>query len=110
MGVGAKADTGSVTTEAVHIQTTNAAQSRVRGKHVAPTGALGRCLENFPGRIAGIWGEHDATAAPYLAERRAFLQSLKPAASFDIVGGAGHWVQYEAHTAFNNLLRGLLTY
>jgi len=90
---------------AVHIQSVNAAQSRVRGKHVAHTGALARCLQNFPGRLAGIWGEHDATAAPYLAERRQFLLELQPAASFDILAGVGHWVQYEAHAHFNARLR-----
>jgi 2-hydroxy-6-oxonona-2,4-dienedioate hydrolase len=90
---------------AVHIQTANAAQARVRGKHVTPTSALARCLQDFPGRLAGIWGEHDATAAPHFAERRDFLQKFQPAASFDILPGVGHWVQYEAPEAFNARLR-----
>ena len=93
---------------AVYIQSVNAAKSRVRGKHVSHTGALTRCLENFPGRLAGIWGEHDATAAPYLAERRAMLQQFQPSATFHILRGAGHWAQYEAHAAFNPLLRDVL--
>jgi len=90
---------------AVHIQATNAAQARVRGKHVAPSSALARCLQGFSGRLAGIWGEHDATAAPHFAERRDFLQKFQPAASFDILPGVGHWVQYEAPEAFNARLR-----
>ena len=90
---------------AVHIQATNAAQARVRGKHVAPSSALARCLQDFSGRLAGIWGEHDATAAPHFAERRDFLQKFQPAASFDILPGVGHWVQYEAPAAFNARLR-----
>jgi 2-hydroxy-6-oxonona-2,4-dienedioate hydrolase len=90
---------------AVHIQTTNAAQARVRGKHVTPTSALARCLQDFSGRLAGVWGEHDATAAPHFAERRDFLQKFQPAASFDILPGVGHWVQYEAPEAFNARLR-----
>ena len=93
---------------AVYIQSVNAAKSRVRGKHVSHTGALARCLENFLGRLAGIWGEYDATAAPYLAERRAMLQQFQPTATFDILPGAGHWVQYEAHAAFNLLFRETL--
>lgn len=93
---------------AVHIQSLNAAQSRVRGKHVAHTGALANCLREFSGRLAGIWGEHDATAAPYLAERRQFLQQLQPAATFDILPGVGHWVQYEAHEPFNRRLAALV--
>jgi 2-hydroxy-6-oxonona-2,4-dienedioate hydrolase len=93
---------------AVEVQTRNALASRVRGKHVSHTGSLERCLPGFPGRLAGIWGEHDATAAPHLAERRERLQHFKPGASFDIVPGAGHWVQYEAHEAFNRRLGELL--
>jgi 2-hydroxy-6-oxonona-2,4-dienedioate hydrolase len=93
---------------AVYAQSRNAERSRVRGKHVSNTGALSRCLPGFAGRLAGIWGEHDATAAPYLAERRDRLRQFQPEASFDIVPGAGHWVQYEAHEVFNQRLRELV--
>ena len=31
--------------------------------------------------------------------------AFKPGASFDVIPGAGHWVQYEAPDAFNRLLR-----
>jgi pimeloyl-ACP methyl ester carboxylesterase len=93
---------------AVEMQTRNALRSRVRGKHVSHTGSLEHCLPGFPGRLAGIWGEHDATAAPHLAERRERLRQFKPGASFDIVPGVGHWVQYEAHETFNHRLRELL--
>jgi pimeloyl-ACP methyl ester carboxylesterase len=93
---------------AVEVQTRNALRSRVRGKHVSHTGALERCLTGFPGHLAGIWGEHDATAAPHLADRRQRLQQFKPGAPFDVLQGAGHWVQYEAHEAFNRRLRELV--
>jgi len=93
---------------AVHMQSRNAEQSRVRGKHVSNTGALSSCLPGYAGRLAGIWGEHDATAAPYLDERRDRLRQFQPAASFDVIPGAGHWVQYEAHEPFNRRLRELV--
>jgi pimeloyl-ACP methyl ester carboxylesterase len=93
---------------AVEVQSRNAGRSRLRGKHVSHTGALERCLTGFAGRLAGIWGEHDATAAPHLAERRERLQQFKPGAPFEIVPGAGHWVQYEAHETVNRRLRELL--
>ncbi len=93
---------------AVEVQSRNAAVSRIRGKHVSHTGALANCLPGFAGRLAGIWGEHDPTAAPYLAERRERLQQFKPGAPFDIVAGAGHWVQYEAHDTVNRRMRELL--
>jgi pimeloyl-ACP methyl ester carboxylesterase len=93
---------------AVEVQSRNAAVSRIRGKHVSHTGSLANCLPGFTGRLAGIWGEHDPTAAPYLAERRERLQLFKPGASFDIVAGAGHWVQYEAYETVNQRMRELL--
>jgi 2-hydroxy-6-oxonona-2,4-dienedioate hydrolase len=101
-------DPNKVDELAVHVQSRNAEQSRVRGKHVSHTGALSRCLPGFSGRLAGVWGEFDATAAPYLAERRERLRQFQPDASFDIIDGAGHWVQYEAHEAFNERLSQLL--
>jgi 2-hydroxy-6-oxonona-2,4-dienedioate hydrolase len=93
---------------AVEIQSRNAAVSRIRGKHVSHTGSLANCLPGFAGRLAGIWGEHDPTAAPYLAERRERLQALKPGAPFDIVPSAGHWVQFEAYETVNQRMRELL--
>jgi 2-hydroxy-6-oxonona-2,4-dienedioate hydrolase len=93
---------------AVEVQSRNAAVSRIRGKHVSHTGTLANCLPGFTGRLAGIWGEHDATAAPYLAERRERLQSFQPGAPFDIVPGAGHWVQYEAYETVNRRMREFL--
>jgi 2-hydroxy-6-oxonona-2,4-dienedioate hydrolase len=93
---------------AVEVQSRNAVRSRVRGKHVSHTGTLEHCLTGFQGRLAGIWGEHDATAAPHLAERRERLEQFRPGSSFDVLPGAGHWVQYEAHVPFNHRLRELL--
>ena len=93
---------------AVYAQSRNAEKSRIRGKHVSHTGTLADCLPNVKGRLAGIWGEHDATAAPYLAERRDVLRRFQPEAAFDIVPGAGHWVQYEAHERVNRWVREML--
>jgi pimeloyl-ACP methyl ester carboxylesterase len=93
---------------AIEVQSRNAALSRIRGKHVSHTGTLANCLPGFAGRLAGIWGEHDRTAAPYLAERRERLQTFKPGAPFDIVPRAGHWVQYEAYETINQRMRELL--
>jgi len=57
-------DPGKIDELAIHVQTINAERSRVRGKHVTHTGALAECLPGFKGRLAGIWGEFDVTAAP----------------------------------------------
>jgi pimeloyl-ACP methyl ester carboxylesterase len=94
---------------ALHVQKYNAERSRLRGGHVSRSGALSECLPGFAGKLSGIWGEHDATAAPFLAERRELLRQFSPDATFDIFPNAGHWVQYEAHESFNRRLRELLT-
>jgi pimeloyl-ACP methyl ester carboxylesterase len=101
-------DPGKIDALAVHVQKANAERSRIRGKHVSHTGTLAQCLPGFHGRLAGIWGEFDATAVPYLAERAEKLREFQPRASFDIFLGAGHWVQYEAAEPFNRRLRELL--
>jgi len=101
-------DPGKIDALAVHVQKANAERSRIRGKHVSHTGTLSQCLPGFHGRLAGIWGEFDATAVPYLAERAEKLRQFQPQASFDIFPGAGHWVQYEAAEPFNRRLRELL--
>ena len=98
-------DPKAVDAPALYMQFHNAERSRVRGKHINPTGDLSTTLPAFKGRLASIWGEHDATAGPYLYERREKLEQFKPGSSFDVIPGAGHWVQYEAPDEFNRLLR-----
>jgi pimeloyl-ACP methyl ester carboxylesterase len=36
------------------------------------------------------------------------VQQIQPGASFDIILGAGHWVQYETHDSVNTRLRELV--
>jgi 2-hydroxy-6-oxonona-2,4-dienedioate hydrolase len=98
-------DPAKVDDLAVHIQEHNAERSRVRGKHVNGSGDLSKSLPGFQGRLASIWGEHDVTAVPYLEERRRKLEAFRPGATFDVIPGVGHWVQYEAPQEFNRMLR-----
>jgi pimeloyl-ACP methyl ester carboxylesterase len=101
-------DPGKIDELAVHAQKINAERSRIRGKHVSHTGTLAEGLTGFRGRLAGIWGEFDATAVPYVAERRDKLRQFQSQAAFDIFPGAGHWVQYEAPQPFNRRLSELV--
>ena len=94
---------------AVIMQKANAERSRIRGKHVSHTGTLADALSGYGGRLAGIWGELDATAFPHVAERGEWMRRFQPQAPFDVFPGAGHWVQYEAPEAFNRRLRELVT-
>jgi pimeloyl-ACP methyl ester carboxylesterase len=101
-------DPAKIDALAVHMQKINAERSRIRGKHVSHTGTLAAALSEFRGRLAGIWGEFDATAVPYMTERAEKLRQFQPQATFDVFPGAGHWVQYEAAAPFNRRLRELV--
>ena len=91
---------------AVHIQYYNAPLSRVRGKHIVQASAMADCMPYVTARVAGIWGEHDVTSPVELVAQR--LREFQPQATFDMVPGAGHWVQYEASDVFNRTLRARL--
>lgn len=97
-------DPAALDEASLYMQHHNAERSRVRGKHLRPTGDLARTLPGLGIRVSGIWGEHDATAAPYVEERREKLAQFCPGSTFDVVPGAGHWVQFEAADAFNTVL------
>lgn len=93
---------------AIHLQAENAAHTRFRSRTVSLTSTLRDCLATTRVPLGGIWGREDATARGHLDERHDLLRSFDPKAEFEIIEGAGHWVQYEAPQAFNSALRGIL--
>jgi pimeloyl-ACP methyl ester carboxylesterase len=99
-------DPAKVDDLALLVQQRNAVRSRVRVKHFVKWSSLAACLPSVKAPIAGIWGEHDVTSTPELAREK--LRQFQPGAPFELVAGAGHWVQYEAAETFNPLLRGML--
>jgi len=89
---------------AVFIQMENAPRGRVKSRRFSRADTLARALPLITARIDGIWGERDATAYPHLDHRARALRDVQPAAQFEVIPGAGHWVQYEAADRFNPLL------
>jgi len=89
---------------AVRLQVENVARARVKSRRFAPLDLLRPVLPQVTAPLGGIWGERDATAYPYVEERRDLLRAIQPNAPFDIIAGAGHWVMYEAPQAFNRAL------
>jgi len=89
---------------AVRLQVENVARARVKSRRFAPVDLLRPVLPQVAAPLGGIWGERDATAYPYVEERRDLLRAIQPNAPFDIIAGAGHWVMYEAPDAFNHTL------
>jgi 2-hydroxy-6-oxonona-2,4-dienedioate hydrolase len=98
------ADPGKIDALAIWIQATNAPRGRVRSRRFSRADTLARALPLIEARLDGIWGGRDATAWPYLDERARVLRRVQPEARFEVIEGAGHWVQYEAAERFNSLL------
>jgi pimeloyl-ACP methyl ester carboxylesterase len=98
------ADPAKIDELADYIQSRNAPRGRVKSRRFSRADTLARALPLVKARLAGIWGERDATAYPHLDERALALRSVQPHARFEIIPGAGHWVQYEAAERFNPLL------
>jgi 2-hydroxy-6-oxonona-2,4-dienedioate hydrolase len=101
------ADSDKIDDLAVFIQARNAPRGRIKSRRFSRTDTLARALPLVKARIDGIWGERDATAYPHLADRARALHNVQPGARFEVIPGAGHWVQYEAADQFNPLLAEL---
>jgi 2-hydroxy-6-oxonona-2,4-dienedioate hydrolase len=98
------ADRGKIDELAMFIQAQNAPRGRVKSRRFSRADTLARALPLIKARIDGIWGERDATAYPHLDDRARALRNVQPGARFEVIPGAGHWVQYEAADRFNPLL------
>ena len=98
------ADPTKIDELAVYIQSQNAPRGRVKSRRFSRADTLARALPLVNARLDGIWGERDATAYPHLDDRSRALRSIRPDARFEVIQGAGHWVQYEAAERFNPLL------
>ncbi len=98
------ADPARIDDLAVHLQCENVARARVKSRVFAPIDLLSPVLPRIEAPLGGIWGERDATAYPWVEDRRDLLRRIQPDAFFAIVPGAGHWVMYEAADAFNRML------
>ena len=95
---------------ALHLQIENTRRARVKSRYLSRSDGLAKILPELKRPIAGIWGEHDVTAAPDLASREQMFRSVDPESRFEVLEGIGHWAQYEGADAFNRLLPDILAY
>jgi pimeloyl-ACP methyl ester carboxylesterase len=98
------ADPAKIDELAVYIQSQNAPRGRVKSRRFSRADTLARALPLVRAPLDGIWGERDATAYPHLNDRARSLRAIQPGARFEVIPGAGHWVQYEAADRFNPIL------
>lgn len=93
---------------AAHLQAGNASRGRTKSRPISMSPILLDALPQVKAPVAAIFGELDATAHPWLAEREATLRAIRPELDFRVIPDAGHWVQYEAADRFNAELLDLL--
>ncbi|TAM78202.1 alpha/beta fold hydrolase [bacterium] len=101
-------DPANVDDLAVHLQFENTRRARLRSRPIAFTDTLRRALSGSDVPLAGIWGQYDATVGSHMAEYESLIHTLRPGAEFRIIGGAGHWVAYEAPQRFVATLLSVL--
>ncbi|NKC14535.1 MAG: alpha/beta fold hydrolase [Gammaproteobacteria bacterium] len=89
---------------ALYIQYHNTVRARTKSGPASRRATLQKVLPKATCKLAGIYGELDATAKGYLDERRAFFAEMQPGAPFDVISGSGHWVMYEGYEAFLTVL------
>jgi pimeloyl-ACP methyl ester carboxylesterase len=102
------ADPANIDPVAVAIQDWNSRRARLDSRPVGVSDLLVHALPRVTCPIAGIWGAHDHAVAGEPERPRAVLQAIRPGAPFKVVPDAGHWVAYEAPTAFAAALRDVL--
>jgi len=108
LGILMFADRAGITDFAVDLQVRNAERARTKSRPLSRVPSLLAALPRVTARLHGIWGECDITAQGTLDEQARVLRSFQPDASFTVIPGAGHWVQYEAAEAYNRTLESLL--
>ena len=98
------ADTAKIDELAINILEFNASRSRLNTPMISKQNSLRDALGSLSLPINAIYGDRDSSAYPYIQERVDLFRQLQPQAKVHLCPGAGHWVQYEAADAVNDIL------
>jgi pimeloyl-ACP methyl ester carboxylesterase len=79
-------------------------RTRYHTRGVGSRSSLASILAEYSRPVLFVYGEHDVTGTPQLAEE--VLVASAANRKFRIVSGGGHWIQYERAEAVNELLTG----
>lgn len=101
-------DAASVDELAMTLHMANMARARLRSRGIARTTVLADSLRDLPCQLNCIYGDGDVTLHPDLGGVRDYVREVHPDVDFRVIPDAGHWVQYEASEAFNQVLLELL--
>jgi 2-hydroxy-6-oxonona-2,4-dienedioate hydrolase len=98
----------AITPLAVRLHTDNTLRDRMKGRRLAYSEALAQALADVRFPVHAIYGREDAL---YRQRQDALLQALHAAPNFQglhWIEDAGHWVQFEAPSAFDAVLLRIL--
>jgi pimeloyl-ACP methyl ester carboxylesterase len=98
------ASPASITDEAIDIYEDNYATTRYDGRHFSLSSNVVSSLPHIACPVQFIYGDKDALGGPDLERRATIVRDTHPNATFVVLPGAGHWVQYEAAAQVNALL------
>lgn len=89
---------------ALYLQAVNTERTRFISRFASRGDALPELLRSAGVPFSAVWGRHDVTAVEGVHRCEQRLREVAPGLRFDVVEGAGHWVQYEGAAQFNRLL------
>jgi len=96
-------DENNISADLLAMQEHNVLRDRLRRRRIARSDVLLSLQNQWKCEVHGIWGEKDALYEGSLHLLPELLSGCE-LMNFDIIKGAGHWVQFEAADAFNQLL------
>lgn len=95
---------------AVYLQTENTRRARFNSPQFARTRLILEALAIVTAPLRVVYGEYDAATYPYLGFAKQQLASVRGDLAFEVLPGAGHWVQYELPEQFNEgLIRWIVS-
>jgi pimeloyl-ACP methyl ester carboxylesterase len=97
------AEAAAIDLLAVAVHTRACMKTRFRSKEISRAGGLFDTLAGYRRPVLMLWGEHDVTANPATLAGNHLARD--PRCRIEVVGNAGHWVQYERADEVNSRLR-----
>jgi len=99
----------SVDDETVDMQLENIAHTRFHSRSVSRYDCLLDEIRRIDTPLQILLGEHDTVLYPSHERRIAHIRTARPDARFDMIPGAGHWMQYEQAATVNGVLIDFFT-
>ena len=88
----------------VYLQTLNTRRARFNSPQFVRTTLTLDGVGSHRVPLKVVYGDQDAPALPDVAGKEALFREVRPDVAFELVPGAGHWLQYEAPTRFHSIL------